>query len=237
MAERKTPWNRWGKTYDKSGDVVSEFDSIGILTLAKQSTVYVSADATAQYIPDSLEVRLQFNTEVADVQNEFNSRSITGTADATGANKLHDADGGFEAGDVGAIVWNTTDNTYTTVSAFVDAGELTLAADIMVDTETYELFHCKFTAIKAGGYFIGVKITWTDLPDTSNFYVALKKNATYLASAWVNTGTTGNISGNAFGIVTLAANDSVDAAVMQVSGAVEDLAATTNCQLYITKIL
>lgn len=65
---------------------------------------------------------------------------IIGTADATGANKLYDADGGFSTSDIGKIVWNTTDNTYTTVSGFVDSGELDLADDIMVNGEGYTLF-------------------------------------------------------------------------------------------------
>jgi len=62
-----------------------------------------------------------------------------GTADATESNKLHDADGGFVATDVGKKVHNTTDNTYSEVTAYVDAGELTLRDDIFVDTETYDL--------------------------------------------------------------------------------------------------
>jgi len=62
-----------------------------------------------------------------------------GTADATEANKLHDADGGFVATDVGKIVHNTTDDTYTEVTAYVDGGELTLRDNIFVSGEAYDL--------------------------------------------------------------------------------------------------
>lgn len=62
-----------------------------------------------------------------------------GTADQTEANKLHDADGGFVDTDLGKKVHNTTDDTYTEVTAYVDAGELTVHDDIFVDTENYDL--------------------------------------------------------------------------------------------------
>ena len=66
---------------------------------------------------------------------------VIGAADSDEANKLHDADGAFTAAMVGATVWNVTDETYTTVSAFVDSGELTLTDDIMVDgDETYIIY-------------------------------------------------------------------------------------------------
>ena len=63
----------------------------------------------------------------------------SGTADATEANKLHDADGGFATTDVGKTVHNTTDDTYAEVTAFVDSGELTLSADIFISGENYDL--------------------------------------------------------------------------------------------------
>ena len=66
---------------------------------------------------------------------------VTGAADSDEANKLHNADGAFTAAMVGNTVWNTTDDTYTTVSAYVDSGELTLTEDIMVDgDETYIIY-------------------------------------------------------------------------------------------------
>ncbi|KKM24583.1 hypothetical protein LCGC14_1603670, partial [marine sediment metagenome] len=63
----------------------------------------------------------------------------SGTADATEANTLHDADGGFATTDVGKTVHNTTDDTYAEVTAFVDSGQLTLNADIFISGENYDL--------------------------------------------------------------------------------------------------
>ncbi|KKK55149.1 hypothetical protein LCGC14_3077490, partial [marine sediment metagenome] len=59
--------------------------------------------------------------------------SRSGTADFNEVNKLHDADGDFSANDVGKSVHNTTDDTYGTITAFVDSGELTLAGDTFPD--------------------------------------------------------------------------------------------------------
>lgn len=67
------------------------------------------------------------------------SDGSSGTADATEANKLHDADGSFTADMVGATVHNTTNSTQTTVSAFVDSGELTLNDDIFISGDDYTI--------------------------------------------------------------------------------------------------
>ncbi|GAI04661.1 unnamed protein product, partial [marine sediment metagenome] len=96
--------------------------AVGIQTLAKQSRARAYLIATDQSIPTGDYVKVRLNGESYDNQNEFDSSVKSGTADATEANKLHDADGGFAASDVGATVWNKTDNTYTTVTGFQDSG-------------------------------------------------------------------------------------------------------------------
>lgn len=68
-----------------------------------------------------------------------NANTVQGTADATEANKLHDADGGFTEDVVGKVVKNLTDDTFAIITAFVDSGELTLDTDIFVDTEAYSI--------------------------------------------------------------------------------------------------
>lgn len=68
------------------------------------------------------------------------TKACSSAADATEANKLKDADGDFvnNGVKVGMRVKNTTDTTWANVTA-VAAGELTLDADIFVDTESYEV--------------------------------------------------------------------------------------------------
>jgi len=80
-------------------------------------------------------IHLGLNRETTPPYSTPNS----GTADDTEAYKLHDADGGFAETDVGKIVHNTTDDTYTEVVAYVDSGELTLRDDIFVSGENYDL--------------------------------------------------------------------------------------------------
>jgi hypothetical protein len=90
----------------------------------------------------------------------------SGTADATEASKLHDADGGFEASDVGKTIYNSTDVTYTTVSAFVDSGELTLTDDIMASGEAYTV----------GAVRRYLRVNWAGTPTYSaTFAVVFKR--------------------------------------------------------------
>ena len=64
-----------------------------------------------------------------------------GTADATEANFLSDADGGFAGSDVGSTVRNTTDNTYALVISYVSSGKLGISKDIMANDETYTMYN------------------------------------------------------------------------------------------------
>ncbi|MCK5236279.1 MAG: hypothetical protein KAR06_04760 [Deltaproteobacteria bacterium] len=146
-------------------------------------------DAQNQSIPTGPWTKVLLDAETYDELGEFNNRTLTANADATEANKLHDADGGFEAGDVGATIWNTTDDTYTTVTGFVDSGELDLADNIMANGEGYVLYHSRFTAIAAGYYLVCGGIRYPDT-DTAEKYcwVAVYKNGTSHCSA------SGNIS-------------------------------------------
>ena len=66
--------------------------------------------------------------------------SRSGTADLDETNKLHDQDADFSVNDVGKHVHNTTDDTYGTITAFVNSGELTLAGDTFPDgNEAYNI--------------------------------------------------------------------------------------------------
>jgi len=64
-----------------------------------------------------------------------------GTADATEANFLIDADGDFDESYVGSTVRNTTDDTYALVSSYVSSGRLGISEDIMANDETYTMYN------------------------------------------------------------------------------------------------
>ena len=63
-----------------------------------------------------------------------------GTATSTSAGKLVDTATTFASSDVGRVVHNTTDNTWATIVEFISATQLALSADIMVNTEGYDIY-------------------------------------------------------------------------------------------------
>ena len=109
----------------------------------------------------------------------------SGTADATEANKLHDADGGFATTDVGKTVHNTTDDTYAEVTAFVDSGQLTLNADIFISGENYDLDSFTYWYTTDSGS------TWTEV-----------RGSTVLSNTQYNDITSGlsNLTTNRYGV-------------------------------------
>ena len=65
----------------------------------------------------------------------------TGTATQTAAGKLVDENANFTTNLIGAILLNTTDNTFANVLNVIDSRTLVLSADIMADTETYAIYN------------------------------------------------------------------------------------------------
>ena len=71
---------------------------------------------------------------------ELETRTGQATATTTGA--LVDAtEAQFLAGDVNKVVFNSTDNTWAIVDAFVSTSQLTLSRDIMAINENYEMYN------------------------------------------------------------------------------------------------
>lgn len=84
-------------------------------------------------------------SDTIDIANPA-SRIISSAATATTANKLVDSAGAFTTTypvAIGDIIINTTDNTTATVTAIDSATTLSISANIMADTETYEIFRKK----------------------------------------------------------------------------------------------
>ena len=207
-----------------TGNIVTS-TAAGIVALPRQSYchAYINLAAT-QTIPNAVFTKVILNGETADTQNEFNSTSKSGTADATQANKLHDADGGFAASDVGATIWNTTDHTYTTVSGFVDSGELDLTDDIMVNGENYRLFHARYTATEPGNYMIAAGIQWTSPVASKRYAVEIKKNGAQIRFFSYHAAATITLNSLGFAILALAATDYIELFARQDSGGNEHIA-------------
>lgn len=198
-------------TMDVAGVEAFNLQSAGILTLAKQSSIVVYLSSADQYIPTNSVTKMRFDAETEDIQSEFDNSEIAGTADATEANKLHDADGGFSASNVGDTVYNTADNTYTTVSGYVDSGELDLTDDIMVNGETYIIFRSKFTATVGGKYSIVLSSMFLSLADGDNCLTYIYKNGAQIARYQVAVGAAASPIFQNSAQVPLAANDYIEA--------------------------
>ena len=179
--------------------------------------------ANAQTSPAAASwVGVLYDTESWDTGGDMDVTVRTGTADATQANKLHDADGGFEAGDVGAWIWNTTDNTYTVVTAFVDAGELTLSADIMVNGEGYKLYRSWFICPADGKYFVTTVVAWPTLADGVSYGLHIDKNLVNVAALYSHTmGAASYGAATLSEIIDASASDKITVAAIQVAGVVE----------------
>lgn len=78
----------------------------------------------------------------------------TGTCTGTTANKLVNSGAAFTASLIDKIVYNTTDNTFTRITAVDSATQLSLQDDIMANTETY--------IIGDGNHYIGKEVVSED---------------------------------------------------------------------------
>ena len=132
----------------------------------------------AQKIPNNSWTVIDYDQENYDIGSEYTSLKVEGTADATEANKLHDADAGFTADLVNGYVHNLTDDTYAKVTAFVDSGELTLDADIMVSGETYVVYNSRFTVTDTGYYLVNARVVYTGGVDQAQIGIQIYVDTT-----------------------------------------------------------
>lgn len=137
-------------------------------------------------------VRVYFDTENYDEQNEFDNSKVSGQADATAANKLHDTGAFTEAAAyyVGRIVYNSSDITYAKVTAKDSNDQLTLDADIMADGESYHLFFSRFTATVAGYYQVNARVAF-DLVDGKRVSLELYINDSIITQTHTTIGGAG----------------------------------------------
>jgi len=157
--------------------------SSGILDLAQQATAGMEyTTGLSQTLKPASVQRMILDTSLWDTQSECNVRKLLGTADATEANKLHDAGGGFAASDVGAAIWNKDDHTYTTVTGFVDSGELDLDDNIMANGEDYALYHSRYTVTKDGTYFVVAICGYIWLEDGKRVIIQIRVNGAFVAN-------------------------------------------------------
>ena len=133
---------------------------------------------------------------------------------------------------VGAMVWNTTDNTYTTVSAYVDSGELTLADDIMADGEGYTVYFARFTATATGYYVLMGHLVYAGLDSGKKGQVVIRVNGSIRGMGRGLAGASGTMGWSAACVVYMAANDYADIATYHDSVAAEGLSSIDYYQAF-----
>jgi len=129
--------------------------------LAKQAALSAKASASLYY-PTNVQCKLCINTENYDIQNEYNNVVVSGTTDSAAALKLIDSTAHFQTGGVlvGAGVLNTTDKTYTYVTAVDSETQLSVATAVP-NGKAYKVYNCRYTASVAGVYLAVVMVYFT----------------------------------------------------------------------------
>jgi len=193
-----------------AGVEVFLLSSAGILTLAKQSGSAAYRNTSDAEILTASNTIVPLNAELFDHLNEFTLVAQgTATAGTTGAT-LKDSTNPFVEGDVGKGVWNHTNGGYTTIAAYVSAGEVTLTADIDLDPDdVYEYGYPRFTATEAGTYVIAGQCTF-GVSDGVRIISYIAKNGSYVSSAQTISGGAASNGALVASVLQLDANDYIE---------------------------
>ena len=116
-----------GKLYAYDTDV---YQDNGVQIVRQRDTQSIASPGYDKVRHRRVELEFAWGTGSADVSS---------TATSTVASALVDATAPFVVGDVGKSIYNTTDNTSTTIYAYVGTTQVTLTDDIMVSGEAYVL--------------------------------------------------------------------------------------------------
>jgi hypothetical protein len=145
--------------------------------------VYLYNDGTNQQLPGGPNVVVMLDTEVTDSENAFDSSVKAGTATATSAGHLIDTTlNPFVPGDVGRKVWNTTDDTYTYITAYNSASDVSVNDDIFTSGEGYKAYFAKFVAPSPMEVVVFTKVDVRYLADGKYLQLQILKNGSTAAS-------------------------------------------------------
>lgn len=158
--------NKAGVEYDPAKVTVPFAEDINLLAdevvaiaddLVNSFKVKGYASVADPLIPSGVDAPIVLDGEAFDPNNLLDSTRKTGTATSTSAGHLVDnVRNQFVAADVGRKIFNTTDKTFTSITAFNSVSDVTLANDIMANGENYTLFNNRITITKAGYYYVNI---------------------------------------------------------------------------------
>jgi hypothetical protein len=139
--------------------------------------VYLYNGGTNQQLPSDKNVVVMLDTEVSDSESAFDSSVKAGAATATSAGHLIDTTlNPFVAGDVGRKVWNTTDDTYTYITAYNSASDVSVNDNIFTSGEGYKAYFAKFVAPAAMEVVVFTKVDVRYLADGKYLQAQVLKN-------------------------------------------------------------
>jgi len=148
---------------------------------------WVWLSANQENIKDNTHIRIELDTEEYDIGSNFDvSNWVTGTADGTVANHLQDDTASQFTALMATYfvrVKNTTDSTYTYVTAYNDAGDLTLKEDIFESGEGYQIQHSQFIVPVDGTYQIEANLNFTNVVADKRYNLYVMKNNAGIYSA------------------------------------------------------
>ena len=171
----------------------------------------VYRDAQLVNIPNAIIFYIPFTVENYDIGNNYNMGTwVSGNATSTSANHIVDTGGAFTNTMVGWEVKNTTDNTYTYITAYNSATDVTVRDDIFVNTEGYLIKYSKFVVPIAGKYNLQAKMTFYHAVADKGYNISIRVNQV----SQVNDGRTISIITSAYiqcsGLLSLSAGDEIE---------------------------
>jgi len=167
----------------------SEEDAVGILkditdaTSELRQAIGAALVCQDNYLDEVDSTDLQGAEAVWADEEKHIRGGITAGSDTTGtAFKLTDSTKTFTTADVGKIIHNLTDDTWTYAVALDSTTVLSIAEDIMDNTELYAMYHANMQAyIADASYYVNRITTGQNVPER---FTALAQIATLQQTAW-----------------------------------------------------
>ena len=162
-------------------------------------------------IKDAKWCYVDFNIEAKDIGNNYNNGDwVSGIATSTVVNHLADTAGAFTVEMVGKRVKNTTDATYTYITAYTSATDVTVRDDIFVETEGYQILDCRYIVPINGNYQIISAIAWMGSTIVADKAYGLQvKHGLSVTADWVQSAFAGDIVDKITNQISLNANDKI----------------------------
>ena len=172
--------------------------------------VYLSANQ--EDLTSTTWIPVLYDTKSYDIGNNFdNSIWVSGSATSTSSGHLVDSAGAFTADMVNYRVHNTTDDTYTYITAYNSATDVSVRDDIFVSGDGYEIKHARFIVPIPGKYQITDFLGWvsTSVVADKRYGLLYKVNTVIKQAHWVHSSINTGLANILVDTIILSANDEI----------------------------